>query len=219
MELTNFNSEQIYSSLFLVEQINVFRKEEGNEIVLLHKSLLSKIEKEFDEEIAGQNILPSSYLAGNGKQEKCYELTFEQSLQILMSESKTVRKRVIEVLKEQQKQLMEAKPKLPVTYKDALKQLVAEIEEKEKLQEENLFLIANNENLAIELDEHKAWYSVKRVCLLGYFKNKDAKTLWQPLKTYSIANNYQIKGIFDANYGEVKTYHKEVWKAVYNINL
>jgi len=104
MELTNFNSEQIYSSLFLVEQINVFRKEEGNEIVLLHKSLLSKIEKEFDEEIAGQNILPSSYLAGNGKQEKCYELTFEQSLQILMSESKTVRKRVIEVLKEQQKQ-------------------------------------------------------------------------------------------------------------------
>jgi anti-repressor protein len=118
-----------------------------------------------------------------------------------------------------EKQLIEAKPKLPVTYKDALKQLVAEIEEKEKLQEENLFLIANNENLAIELDEHKAWYSVKRVCLLGYFKNKDAKTLWQPLKAYSIANNYQIKGIFDANYGEVKTYHKEVWKAVYNINL
>jgi phage anti-repressor protein len=98
---------------------------------------------------------------------------------------------------------------------DPIKRAEKWIEEQKQKQ----LLEQNNEVLQIELDEHKAWYSVKRVCLLGYFKNKDAKTLWQPLKAYSIANNYQIKGIFDANYGEVKTYHKEVWKAVYNINL
>jgi len=102
MELTNFNSQQKFSSLFLVEQINIFRKEESNQSELLHKNLLVKIEKEFDEEIGQLKIQPSSYLAGNGKQEKCYELNFEETLQILMSESKTVRKKVVKVLSQRQ---------------------------------------------------------------------------------------------------------------------
>lgn len=105
MELTNFNSEQKFSSLFLVEQINLFRKEENIETELRHSDFLRKIEKEFEEEIEERKISPSSYLAGNGKQEKCYELTFEQALQILMSESKVVRKRVIDVLKQQQEKI------------------------------------------------------------------------------------------------------------------
>jgi len=75
------------------------------------------------------------------------------------------------------------------------------------------------QNLQIELDEHKAWYSVKRVCLLGHFKSSEAKNLWRKLKQYSIQYNYQIQSIFDANYGEVKTYHKDVWFGVYGINL
>ena len=134
MELTNFNSEKKYSSKFLVEQINIFRKEEGNNTELLHKNLLVKIESEFDEEIGQLKIQPSSYLAGNGKQEKCYELTFEQALQILMSESKSVRKKCVEVLKAQQ-QLIESF-KVPKTLGEALilaGNLALELEEKSNL--------------------------------------------------------------------------------------
>jgi len=203
------------TSLELVEQINIFRKEDGKS-ELLHKTLLEIIRDEFEEEISRQEILPSEYISERGQKYPMFILTTSQSKQVLVRESKTVRKAVIIYIEKLENALQ---PQLPTTYKDALIQLVAEIEEKEKLQEENQLLLTNNENLEIELDEHKAWYSVKRVCLLGHFKNRDAKTLWQSLKAYSIANNYQIKGIFDANYGEVKTYHKEVWKAVYNINL
>lgn len=96
---------------------------------------------------------------------------------------------------------------------------IEEQKEKQALEQNNLLLEANNQELEIELDEHKAWYSVKRVCLLGHFKTSEAKSLWRKLKTYSIVNNYKIVSIFDANYGSVKTYHKDVWKAVYKINL
>jgi phage antirepressor YoqD-like protein len=95
----NFGSEKKHSSVYLTEQVNIFRKADGNTKVLQHKNLLVKIEREFEEEISRLNILPSFYLAGNGKEEKCYYLTYEQSLQLLMSESKTVRKGVIQVLK------------------------------------------------------------------------------------------------------------------------
>ena len=86
-------------------------------------------------------------------------------------------------------------------------------------EKEKIALQQSNEKLQIELDEHKAWYSVKRVCLLGYFKSSESKALWRKLKKYSIEHDYQIKSIFDANYGNVKTYHKDVWLNVYGVKL
>jgi hypothetical protein len=220
MELTNFNSEQKFSSLFLVEQINLFRKEEGKS-ELAHFTLLAKIESEFEEEIGDKKILVTSYTDKSNRQSKCYELTFEESLQILMSESKTVRKRVVEVLKEQQEQIK----KLQIhsyQIEDPIKRAekwIEEQKEKQLLLVENSKLSEEVEELQIELDEHESWYSVKRVMLLGHFVGQNPNNLWRPLKNYSIQNNYRIQGIFDANYGEVKTYHKDVWKAVYGCVL
>ena len=125
MELQKFNSEEKFSSVFITEQINEFRKVEGNRKILLHKSLLSKIENEFSDEINGKNILPVEYKDLKGEMRKCYELTFDESLQLLMSES----------------------------------------------------------------------------------------------KKWCIANDYQIKSVYDANYGEVKSYHKDAFKAVFNVKL
>jgi len=104
-ELLKLERGKLFNSVYLTELINLHRAEEGNRAELLHKSVLTKIENEFLEEISLQKILPSFYLAGNGKNEKCYELTFEDSLQLLMSESKLVRKRVIHVLKAQDEQI------------------------------------------------------------------------------------------------------------------
>ena len=75
------------------------------------------------------------------------------------------------------------------------------------------------EDLQIELDESKKWYSVKRVKNLGHLNWLSARKIWSPLKKWSIANDYQIISIFDANYGEVKTYHADAWKAVYGVEL
>lgn len=103
MELTEFNSEKKFNSRFIVEQVNLFRSLEGNRSELLHKNLLVKIEDEFKDEINELKIQPVQLPDAKGELRKVYELNFEQSLQILMSESKTVRKRCIEVLKSQNK--------------------------------------------------------------------------------------------------------------------
>lgn len=49
------------TSLELVEQINLFRKEEGKETELQHKTMLAIIRDEFEEEIGQQKILPTYY--------------------------------------------------------------------------------------------------------------------------------------------------------------
>lgn len=92
-------------------------------------------------------------------------------------------------------------------------------EEVETLKQENNLLQLENKSLQIELDEEKSWYSVKRIKSMGYLQELNARKIWSPLKKWSIENDYQIKTIFDANYGSIKTYHKDVWTAVYNIDF
>lgn len=96
------NGKETISSLDLVKQINIFRKEEGNRKELLHKSLLAIIREEFEEEIQEKKILPLLYKAkiGNGaeKEYPYYELTLDQAKQILMRELKFVRKAMIKYI-------------------------------------------------------------------------------------------------------------------------
>lgn len=75
------------------------------------------------------------------------------------------------------------------------------------------------ERLQIELDESKKYHSVKKVKMMGYLENVPARKAWSPLKKWSIENDYKIISIFDANYGEVKTYHADAWKAVYGVEI
>ena len=91
------------------------------------------------------------------------------------------------------------KPKAPQTYLEALKALVAAEEAREELQ--------------AQLDVSKDWYSIKRVAAMN---GVDWKTFnWRRLKEKSIELGYGIKKIFDANYGEVNTYHRDAWEAAY----
>lgn len=92
-------------------------------------------------------------------------------------------------------------------------------EEVELLKQENNLLQLENKSLQIELDEEKSWYSVKRVKSMGFLQDISARKVWNPLKKWSIENDYQIKTIFDANYGSIKTYHKDAWSAVYDIDF
>lgn len=92
-------------------------------------------------------------------------------------------------------------------------------DEIEELKQENNLLQLENKDLQIELDEEKSWYSVKRIKSMGYLQDVGARKAWSPLKKWSIDNDYQIKTIFDANYGSIKTYHKDAWSAVYKIDF
>ena len=94
----------------------------------------------------------------------------------------------------------------PSNYKEAVKQLLEQLEENERLEQQN-------NNLRIQLDESKDYYSIKRVAFLN---NISWKTLdWRKLKRESNFQGRDIVKIFDANYGEVNTYHRSVWEVVY----
>ena len=67
------------------------------------------------------------------------------------------------------------------------------------------------ENLQIELDESKEWYSIKRIEKL----NPKIKFNWRNLKKESERLKKEIRKTFDANYGEVNTYHVSVWESLY----
>lgn len=70
------------------------------------------------------------------------------------------------------------------------------------------------EKLKEQIGESKNYASVKAV-----EKVAGGKYNWRELKKWCLANGKKIKDIADANYGSVKIYHKDAWKAVYGINL
>lgn len=87
----------LITSLQLLEQINIFRKEDGKND-LRHDTLLSIIRDEFDEEISLQKILESKYKNERGKEYPMFELTISQARRVLFRESKYVRRAVSEYL-------------------------------------------------------------------------------------------------------------------------
>ena len=70
------------------------------------------------------------------------------------------------------------------------------------------------ESLKVQLDKSLDFASIKSVEIAT-----GRKFGWYALKKWSKSNSSEIKTIPDPNFGEVKTYHKDAWLAVYNINL
>jgi len=68
--------------------------------------------------------------------------------------------------------------------------------------------------LELMLDESSEWASMKRVQIRT---GKDFK--WSKLKKVSKELNIPPRKIFDANYGEVNSYHSSVWLEAYNIDI
>ena len=93
------------TSLEILEQINLFRKQEGNRAELQHKTLLEIIRDEFSEEIDEQKILLISYKDSMNREKPMFELTTAQAKQVLVRESKFVRKAVIHYIEELENKL------------------------------------------------------------------------------------------------------------------
>lgn len=204
MELANINSEVKYSSLYLVEQINFFRSEEGNTTKVRHSDLLSKIEKRFESKIAQRKISLSEYKDSTNRTLKKYELPFEYCLRILMDESEIVQDRCVEVMKAQQREI--EKLSTPKTYKEALLALIQKEEEKEQL-------VLQVDNLSTALDSLVELVSIIKVAT----KNKIKETAfdWRQLKRKSIEMGYAIKKAQSARYDYQNLYHVNIFKACY----
>lgn len=102
----DFGSEATISSFELLNQINLFRSLDAKKSKLAHRTLLSIIRDEFsgdeNEDLQEQKILQSFRIRelpnGGHKKDPYFELTISQAKQVLLRESKQVRRKVIEYL-------------------------------------------------------------------------------------------------------------------------
>ena len=107
-----------FTSLELVDLINKFREEEGNKNPLRHDNLLQIIRDEFEHEISLRKILESKYTNERGRKYPMFILNLEQSRQILVRESRFVRRAVTEYIDKLDEKLKEVL--VPQTYIEAL---------------------------------------------------------------------------------------------------
>ena len=99
-ELVIRSVKENITSLELLEEINRFREEEGNDTELSHNTLLRNIR----EEIGLKFIVQSSYINSQNKKQPMYILTLKQALRILTKESRFVRGKVFEYIEKLEKQ-------------------------------------------------------------------------------------------------------------------
>ena len=129
-------NKEMITSLELVKQINIFREEEYNYKIqnglelgkveeknghfteLRHDTLLNIIRDEFEEEINAQKILVVNYIDAKGEERSMFELTLKQAKQILIRESKFVRKAVIEYIEKLEQAIIDLRNE--ITEKDRL---------------------------------------------------------------------------------------------------
>lgn len=147
---------------------------------------------------AAQICAPS----GQTKKEHIIKLDIAKEMAMLErnEKGKKVRRYFIKVEKRYKENIM------PKDFPSALRAYADEVERRQIAEQEK-------EKLQIELDYGKDWYSIKRVAKMNGVEWKIFD--WRKLKSVGLEMGYEVKKIFDANYGEVNTYHKEVWEACY----
>ena len=223
-------------SLELVDYINDSRKFDEKPVQLRHADFMAKVPKVLGVETSEK--FRSSYLAGNGEQRPCYRFPKREACLMAMSYSYELQAQIFDRMTAMENHI--AAQNLPsYAIDDPIERAKKWIEEEKQKQiaiQERDHAIATKaeigsrreatamgrlsakvkevESLKVQLDKSLDFASIKSVEIAT-----GRKFGWHALKKWSKSNSSEIKTIPDPNFGEVKTYHKDAWLAVYNINL
>lgn len=154
--------------------------------------------------VVSDYFIPSTYKDASGKENKCYKVT-KMGCDFLANKFNGEKGIIFTARYVKRFDEME-RGQVPKDFPSALRAYADEVERRQIAEQQN-------ERLQQELDYSKDWYSIKRVAAMN---GVDWKTFnWRRLKEKSIELGYGVKKIFDANYGEVNTYHRDAWEAAY----
>lgn len=223
------NPSVTMSSLELVAFINASRQ--AGEAELTHANFLKKVPNVLN----GDEVkFYSVYLGGNGQERPCYYFPKREACLMAMSYSYELQAKVFDRMTE-----LEAKqnPKIPLTYIQALEQLIEVEKQKEAALELAKVAIETKaeigsrreatamntasqavkkaNKLEIELDQSKDYCTVKRMEMLQHGQ----KFNWRLLKSAGQDLGIDSIDIYDANYGSVKAYHRDVWLEAYALTF
>lgn len=235
---SNSNKNQVtMSSPEIVDFINEYRaKNESNPVQLRHDSFMAKVPK-----VLGENQSPKfigDYKDAKGRTYPCYHFPKREACLMAMSYSYELQAQVFDRMTAMENHIA-AQNQPSYMIEDPIKRAEKWIEEAKQKQiaiQERDHAIATKaeigsrreatamgrlsakvkevESLKVQLDKSLDFASIKAVEIAT-----GRKFGWHALKKWSKANSSEIKTIPDPNFGEVKTYHKDAWLAVYNINL
>jgi hypothetical protein len=183
------------SSLELVEQINIFRKEDGKK-ELGHNDLLKVIRDEFEDEISLGKISHTPYLHNqNGQTYPKFDLTLSQAKQVLVRESKTVRKAVIAYIEKLEQELSAPKAKTQIELIIESAMVLQNHESRLSNIENKLDIIEKSKELALlELND------IER-------SNQEVPEIGTRLKINQIVRAYSEKTKID---------YREIWNKMYS---
>lgn len=146
------NNQKTISSLDLCELINKIRKEEGVRAELQHKDLLKKINEEL-EEISEK--FRSSYIDSMNREKPCYNLPQKEALQVIASESKRVRRRLIDEIERLTNENNQLKNNQPLSYFEMVQKTLLLTQEEIAKRDE----IIKIQNSKIEEDKPKVLFA------------------------------------------------------------
>lgn len=212
-------TKKTITSLELVEQINLFRKEEGKDVELQHKTMLAIIRDEFEEEIGQQKILPTSYKDQWNREQPMFKLTIAQGKQVLLRESKFVRRHVVAWLEH----FEEAnKPMTAGEILMAQAQGMIALEKAQQLQAQQIAL----QNERLTKIEAKITTKNEDYFTISGYSNIIGKKV--PLQTaialgrkaakICVQRDIPMGNEYDAKYGFVKSYPTEILREVFANN-
>jgi hypothetical protein len=188
-------NKKTISSLELVEQINIFRKEDGKK-ELGHNDLLKVIRDEFEDEISLGEISHTPYLHNqNGQTYPKFDLTLSQAKQVLVRESKAVRKAVIAYIEKLEQALSAPKAKTQIELIIESAMVLQNHESRLSSIENKLDIIQKSKELALlELND------IER-------SNQEVPEIGTRLKINQIVRAYSEKTKID---------YREIWNKMYS---
>ena len=208
------------TSLELVEQINLFRKEEGKETELLHKNLLAIIRDEFEEEIRELKIQPLFKIRqlpnGGSKEDPYFELTIAQGKQVLLRESKFVRRHVVAWLESLEQTIK------PMTAGEILMAQAQGMIALEKAQQAQAKQIALQNERLTKIEAKITTKNEDYFTISGYSNIigkrvplQLAISLGRKAAKICVQRSIPMGNEYDAKYGFVKSYPTEVLKEIF----
>ena len=209
--LTVLERKNTVTSLELVEQINIFRSQEGNRSELQHKDLLKVIRDEFEDEIDEGKISPISYKDTMNREKPMFELTFNQARQVLVRESKFVRKHIMSYIEELEKQISLGVPR---NFKEALRLAYEQQEIIETLQLESQIKDQQISELQPKASYYDFVLQCKGVLAIGIIAKDYGKSAkWLNKLLHELGVQYNQSGVWllyskyaDKGYTQTKTH-------------
>lgn len=209
--LTVLERKNTVTSLELVEQINIFRSQEGNRSELQHKDLLKVIRDEFEDEIDEGKISPISYKDTMNREKPMFELTFNQARQVLVRESKFVRKHIMSYIEELEKQISLGVPR---NFKEALRLAYEQQEIIETLQLESKIKDQQISELQPKASYYDFVLQCKGILAIGIIAKDYGKSAqWLNKLLHELGVQYNQSGVWllyskyaDKGYTQTKTH-------------